>query len=400
MREKRKTLDRKDKNLKFKKLAKKQKLQERGITLIALVVTIVILLILSGVTLNIALSDNGLFDKTKKAAEEYKTATDEEQRQIAMAEAAMNTKNTEYRGVTIPAGMAPTKIEGESTIKEGLVAIDINGNEWVWIEVPKSAMPTDLSFINETGYSKEDEENCNKLTEQLKQYAAAYRDNVHNDEYHEGCGLEEYEYNENYQKMLKSVYKNGGFWIGRYEAGIEGSKGIDKESLDLGRTESNKGTTKEKAICQQDAIPYNFITVSEAQKLASEMTPNSGKTSSLMFGIQWDLICKYLEENSDLKEKDLKEDSRSWGNYTGQTVEINSKNAKQYRCDTDRKWSIITGKVESNSVTLLSAGASNMTKKLNIYDLAGNEWELTLEFSDINISRRNDVFDERGNGGI
>ncbi len=78
MREKRKTLDNKDENLKFKKIAKKQKWQERGITLIALVVTIVILLILSGVTLNIALSDGGLFSKTKEAAKKYQTEAERE----------------------------------------------------------------------------------------------------------------------------------------------------------------------------------------------------------------------------------------------------------------------------------------------------------------------------------
>ena len=76
MREKRKTLDKKEENLNFKKITKKQKLQERGITLIALVVTIVILLILSGVTLNIALSDNGLFSKTKEAVEKYENSSE------------------------------------------------------------------------------------------------------------------------------------------------------------------------------------------------------------------------------------------------------------------------------------------------------------------------------------
>ena len=55
MKDKKRTLDKKNKNLKFKKIAKKQKLQEQGITLIALVVTIIILLILAGVTLNIAI---------------------------------------------------------------------------------------------------------------------------------------------------------------------------------------------------------------------------------------------------------------------------------------------------------------------------------------------------------
>ena len=65
MRDKRKTLDKKSNNLKIKKLAKKQKLQERGITLIALVITIIILLILAGVTLNIAIRRKWIVWKSK-----------------------------------------------------------------------------------------------------------------------------------------------------------------------------------------------------------------------------------------------------------------------------------------------------------------------------------------------
>ncbi len=52
--------------------------KEKGITLVALVVTIIIMLILAGVTLNIALSDNGIFSKAKKATESYKTASERE----------------------------------------------------------------------------------------------------------------------------------------------------------------------------------------------------------------------------------------------------------------------------------------------------------------------------------
>ena len=98
MRDKNKTLDKKSENLNLKKIAKKQKLQERGITLIALVVTIIILLILSGVTLNIALSDNGLFSKAKKATEDYKEAQSNEEesiRQIA------TTMYSEYVGAYV-----------------------------------------------------------------------------------------------------------------------------------------------------------------------------------------------------------------------------------------------------------------------------------------------------------
>ena len=48
--------------------------KEKGITLIALVVTIIILLILAGVTLSLALQDNGLFQKTRDAANRFSDA--------------------------------------------------------------------------------------------------------------------------------------------------------------------------------------------------------------------------------------------------------------------------------------------------------------------------------------
>ena len=53
-------------------------IENRGITLVALVVTIVILLILAGVTLNLVLEKNGLIERTKIAVEEYKKEQDKE----------------------------------------------------------------------------------------------------------------------------------------------------------------------------------------------------------------------------------------------------------------------------------------------------------------------------------
>ncbi len=52
--------------------------KEKGITLVALVVTIIILLILAGVTITIALSDNGLFHKSKEAANTWKRSEENE----------------------------------------------------------------------------------------------------------------------------------------------------------------------------------------------------------------------------------------------------------------------------------------------------------------------------------
>ena len=130
------------------------------------------------------------------------------------------------------------------------------------------------------------------------------------DEWYDGCGLTQQEYTQIYRKMLKSTYTYGGFWIGRYEAGIAGSVTDLTKSRTMptptptseiisasGTTvkaekssTTNSTTLLQKAICQKNAIPYNWVTCSEAQSLAKEMTPNSSYTSSLMFGIQWDLV--------------------------------------------------------------------------------------------------------------
>ena len=69
---------------------KKQKLKEKGITLIALVVTIIILLILAGVTLNMALSESGLFSRARQAADEYNQKSIEEKLQLMYAEKIMD----------------------------------------------------------------------------------------------------------------------------------------------------------------------------------------------------------------------------------------------------------------------------------------------------------------------
>ncbi len=60
--------------------------KEKGITLIALVVTIILLLILAGVTISQIAGSNGLFQRARQAVEKYKNAAEEEQIQIGMLE--------------------------------------------------------------------------------------------------------------------------------------------------------------------------------------------------------------------------------------------------------------------------------------------------------------------------
>ncbi len=176
--------------------------------------------------------------------------------------------------------------------------------------------------------------------------------------------------------MLQSIKANGGFWISRYEAGIEGSV----QNPSLARTELGELTeTSPKAVSKPDHIPYNMVTCSQAQNLASQMSPDTTKTSSLLFGIQWDLVCKYLEGKDGLTTADINEDSSSWGNYSNNSLNITSAKAMGAEFNTSTyqlgEWQNVTEK-PANKLILLTTGASIGT---NIYNFASNEAECTLE---------------------
>ena len=77
---------------------------------------------------------------------------------------------------------------------------------------------------------------------------------------------------------LSQIEKYGGFYVGKYETGTNTARLTSKDAL----------TTP---VIQQNAYPYNYVTNAQAQTLATGMT-SGGRTSSLMFGIQWDLMLK------------------------------------------------------------------------------------------------------------
>ena len=378
-----------------------KKKDTKGITLIALVITIIVLLILAGVTIAALSGNNGILTRAKEAKEKTNQKNDEETEKLAGYESTIDQyangatggsgngglggsgggTGTNFTNVNAadsnPAGAVPansTVVEADAS--KGIVIKDKNDNEWVWIEVPKTIVFSGL----EIDTTKElTEENYNNIKNKLIAYAGVYRKGSATqsynwtDEWYNGCGMTSDEYTQAYQKVLKSVYTYGGFWIGRYEAGIEGTI---TETTNA-RTDSSARITigtSPKAISQKDAIPYNYVYCSEAQALAKEMTPNSKYASSLMFGIQWDLVCKYLEVKSTLKTADINSNSSTWGNYINAEITIASDKAKQ-----GSSWTTITEKKAANISMLLTTGASEETNKMNIYDFAGNESEWTLE---------------------
>ena len=115
------------------------------------------------------------------------------------------------------------------------------------------------------------------------------------------------------------------------------------------------------------------------------MMPNSNYTSSLLFGIQWDLVCKFLEVKSGLATANINSDSSTWGNYNNAKIKnINSGKYSIYNESSLGMWTKISDsyiKQDSGNDyrTLLSTGISDYTNKMNIYDFAGNGWKGTLE---------------------
>lgn len=61
---------------------KRNELNSKGITLIALVVTIVVLLILAGTTYNLIIGNDGIFRKSKTGTEIYENAAMNEQKDL------------------------------------------------------------------------------------------------------------------------------------------------------------------------------------------------------------------------------------------------------------------------------------------------------------------------------
>ena len=275
----------------------------------------------------------------------------------------------------LPTGF--TQVKG-TTLKNGLTIQDSTGNQYVWVEVPKAERVYKTAGLEIKDFTDEE---YTAIEADLHTYTNDYRDGTsYKDEYYSGVGLTSDEYTNLKKTMLKSVYQNGGFYIGKYETGIENAPKTDGDE--------NTAPT-EIPVIKQNAYPYNYVTCSQAQTLASNMESGNYNTS-LMFGVQWDLVLKYLETKGTA-QADLKKDSTSWGNYSNNLWNITNENSKYAILNTSNytlgDWtSGAYGIKDSDTSVLLSTGASDDFSKQGIYDLAGNVIEFTLEHANL-ISR-------------
>ena len=299
------------------------------------------------------------------------------------------TKEMQYEDIngdiiTIPQGFRVSMSPTMNIVENGFVVKDSKDNEWVWVIVPESVFDT---ATNNTDYDN--------IEADLIKYARDYRKGSATqeydwkDEYYEGCGVADAEtYTQMYNKMLSSVYKNGGFWISRYEIG-------DSTATASNTTRTMSSGITGTAVSKANQIPYNYITVDQAQTLASGMSTGTNQTSSLLFGIQWDLTCKFIEENTDLELADINSNSASWGNFQDSSLKLNRGKYNPVSSGSNLlgTWTPYTTNTTNHVIDkqttsgdarytqILTTGASEKTNKMNIYDFAGNISEFTLEHS-------------------
>ena len=335
---------------------------------------------------------NGILNRAAEAKEKTRVAQEDESQKLKGYEDIINqyapssnggstgggSEGGNPTGGSLPTGTGTTPYLPNSTFSKkegdlatGLVIKDNNDNEYVWVEVPTTIY--DNTTYNNNGAKKpSNSEDYTNIEACLKAYTADYANYSYSDT----------KFTVQYQAMLKSVYTNGGFWLGRYEAGIEG---------DTPRTSYTEISASDKAVVKQNKIPYNYVKRDEAQTLAQKMDYGDCK-GSLIFGIQWDLVLKYIETKNPAQKSNLLTNSTSIGNYYNSSFELKrgkfAQNGvlsdwKDY--NSEEKPTLVTGskKKEQGSYEngiLLTTGATEATNLQNIYDIAGNVHEWTLEF--------------------
>ena len=373
----------------------------KGITLVALVGTIVVLLILAGVSINLVLGNNGIIAKAQEAKTKSAEASENDLKGMnSLIEQMESTLNGSGNGGKTEPETVPYlpsddfHYDTSTSIDTGLVIKDGSGNEYVWVVVPKS-------LYNNTKYNSNSAKKPSSSTDYanieycLQQYTATYRNGTSNsdvyypDDKNVGWFADATAYNNLKNSMLKSVYENGGFYVGRYEAGI----GTNRTSNTDKNSEEKYITPSTALVTKADAYPYTWVTRTQAQNLASNV--NSGtKTSSLMFGVQWDLVLAFMHNKGTIADSTLTSNSTTIGNYCNSTFQLSQtgKYATLSNRTLSSTWNIATAATANfvdssrNKIAhpygdgiLVTTGTSEQSKVMNIYDIAGNVWEWTLE---------------------
>ena len=376
----------------------KNKKYEGGITLVALVVTIVILLILAGVSLNLVIGNEGILKRSKEAADKYGKQAENEQQVLnnvenwmdeqfgGMQKVAVNTKATKNGTINgkepninnpiIPKGYTPINAgsatwgdgnssPAQSSVDNGLVIKDDNNNEWVWIPVEASTLSSMYVTSNDGITISGDVGVTTKMytkTTTIGRTGDIYtisRGIPNTTDYREpdlvvGSDSTSYDKNESYYKTIlgydtpKAMAEEFTNDYANMIASIQKYGGFY-----IGRYElSNDGVQKGKATLTNTNW-YNLY------KKCATLNASDKVESKMIWGIQWDLVCDFISKKGEQKSIT---NSNTWGNYKDSTGNA----------------AVMDGETKKNGSKQVT-GYSEYWKANNIYDIAGNCWEWTRE---------------------
>ena len=379
---------------KQKENSRKKQIRQTGITLIALVVTIVVLLILAGVTINAVLGDNGIFKTAREAVNKFNEAQQEEEQELANLLNELNNILNDSGDITepeeptepepptvpeswdtskvtpklsddnqyvpVPIGFTASTVETERKVEDGFVIKqDGTQNEYVWIPANIENMYTEVQTpIKLTGV-----ETTTSIYSKLRGVTGSTPNTTG---YREpdlvvGSGSG-YDASASYQTILgasstkdmadkmvaeyveihDSIEQYGGFYIGRYElTGTIGTPTVEKGGTVI--TQQNWYNLKKACMSLVD----------NSEKEESEITAKT----TMIYGNQWDEVVAWLATKGYNTEN-----SSTWGNHKNYNDSV-----------TEDK------QVEGAGTKVFEAGASENWKANNIHDFAGNAREWTQE---------------------
>ena len=330
----------------------------QGITLVALVVTIVVLLILSSVSLNLVLGDNGIIVKAKEAAETTAAAQEKEAMERNLLEKelenSLSTPAVEPTdGVKIPTGfyyVGGTKASGivisdnkndkNKYRNQKVVGTDLLGNQYVWIPCTTDSSSSDLQYARtEWGVEVDGDDNSRAIKDELTLTDASvtYSDS----DTANGINADvSKEIVAQIKAEKASVAQYGGYYIGRYEV----------------------GRNSDTAVVKYNQTPYASITWSTAYGLAKKIITNSEVNSYLCSSYAWDTAVNFIQNNSTAKNYATSIEGFN-GNWNSQEVKDPS------------------GNVIKPAGTSQQLNTGLTTQFCNIFDMGGNEAEFTTELN-------------------
>ena len=376
--------------------------RNKGITLIALIITIIILLILVGVSINLAIKGD-LFGSAEKAVSgtndktaQEQTRVDELMGELGRVEEQQRqdnlpgtrvSENTKYirdgKTAWIPKGFTVSGIKSEQSIDNGLVIYDIpegitpdwtnpdsvktKYNQFVWIPVEVKSTDTENSIAS--FYRSEWTANASTGGERTTGLSTDYTEPDSTNDTTDKTGIVD-----QITELTKSIYKHGGFYIGRYEAGSKTPRTSSSGVTEIG--------------IKQDMYPYIYVKWGDSMSsigttgalyLSNSLynTNEYGAKSMLCTGACWDSMLDFIKD----REHSVM-DSRTWGNYSNsETFEITRGAYAVYNNNTLGSSNNVGSKYSKmkNTSILLTTGATERNCSKNIYDVAGNCWEWTTE---------------------